>query len=108
MAAPDTSAKADPLTPATATVPSHYSQLDDDPSLPSPPFHDLVMLLEEISRKPKEKAKLLTAYLKVPSVHTCGIYQGREEALVKTDKALCIFIGYLQNLVAYTGLFLSS
>jgi len=71
MAAPDTPTKADALPTATTTAPSQYSQPDDDPSLPSPPFHDLVILLEEISRKPREKTKLLTAYLKVGSDDTC-------------------------------------
>ncbi|ORZ16003.1 ATP dependent DNA ligase domain-domain-containing protein [Lobosporangium transversale] len=35
---------------------------DNDPTVPSPPFHDLVMLLEEISRKRTEKSPLLRRY----------------------------------------------
>ncbi|KAG0337995.1 DNA ligase (ATP) [Podila humilis] len=37
---------------------------DDDPSVPSPRFHDLVMLLEDISKRKNEKRQLLGMYFK--------------------------------------------
>ncbi|KAG0327920.1 DNA ligase (ATP) [Dissophora globulifera] len=37
---------------------------DDDPSIPSPPFHDLIMLLEDISRRRTEKTQLIRKYFK--------------------------------------------
>ncbi|KAG0203986.1 DNA ligase (ATP) [Mortierella sp. GBA30] len=38
------------------------SQGDDDLSVPSPPFHELVMLLEDISKRRTEKNQLLRKY----------------------------------------------
>ncbi|KAI9242594.1 MAG: ATP dependent DNA ligase domain-containing protein [Podila humilis] len=37
---------------------------DDDPSVPSPRFHDLVMLLEDISKRKSEKRELLHQYFR--------------------------------------------
>ncbi|KAF9292033.1 DNA ligase (ATP) [Mortierella alpina] len=39
-----------------------YPKRDDDPSVPSPPFHELVMLLEDITKRRTEKNQLLRKY----------------------------------------------
>ncbi|KAG0364633.1 DNA ligase (ATP) [Gamsiella multidivaricata] len=50
-----------PPSPDKTTATTH---LDDDPSVPSPPFHELVMLLEDISRRRSEKSQFLRRYFK--------------------------------------------
>ncbi|KAF9108305.1 DNA ligase (ATP) [Mortierella sp. AM989] len=42
-----------------------YVHPDDDPSVPSPPFHELIMLLEEISKKRSEKSQFLRRYFRI-------------------------------------------
>lgn len=42
-----------------------YPKRDDDPSVPSPPFHELVMLLEDITKRRTEKNQLLRKYFTV-------------------------------------------
>jgi hypothetical protein len=51
----DSSAKPGPKTPPS----------DDDPSVPSPLFHDFIMLLEDISKRRTDKTQLLRKYFKV-------------------------------------------
>ncbi|KAF8982790.1 DNA ligase (ATP) [Entomortierella lignicola] len=46
------------------TASTTYIHPDDDPSIPSPPFHDLIMLLEEISKKRSEKSQFLRRYFR--------------------------------------------
>lgn len=41
------------------------SPTPDDLAQPSPPFHELVMLLEEISKKSGKKRELLDRFIKV-------------------------------------------
>ncbi|KAF9584012.1 DNA ligase (ATP) [Lunasporangiospora selenospora] len=48
----------------TTKTDPYASVSDDDPTVPSPRFHDLVMLLEDISRRRTEKSQLLRAYFK--------------------------------------------
>ncbi|KAK3814282.1 MAG: ATP dependent DNA ligase domain-containing protein [Benniella sp.] len=48
-----------PAKPGPKTPPS-----DDDPSVPSPPFHDFIMLLEDISKRRTDKTQLLRKYFK--------------------------------------------
>ncbi|KAF9576505.1 DNA ligase (ATP) [Mortierella alpina] len=45
-----------------ATTNNAYLKRDDDPSVPSPPFHELVMLLEDITKRRTEKNQLLRKY----------------------------------------------
>lgn len=63
---PDTP-ESNPVTSAAGSAPTTRVQFpdDDDPSVPSPRFHDLVMLLEDISKRKSEKKELLHQYFRV-------------------------------------------
>ncbi|KAG0049537.1 DNA ligase (ATP) [Gryganskiella cystojenkinii] len=64
MSSPDSSPKKNTSTTTATSASAPRSQPDDDPSVPSPPFFDLVMLLEEMSKKSNEKGKLLSEYFR--------------------------------------------
>ncbi|KAI8596789.1 ATP dependent DNA ligase domain-containing protein [Dissophora ornata] len=53
--------KASSSSTSTGASPVHP---DDDPSVPSPSFHDLIALFEDISKKRSEKSQLLRRYFK--------------------------------------------
>ena len=48
-----------------ASTNNAYPKGDDDPSVPSPPFHELVMLLEDIAKRRTDKNQLLRKYFTV-------------------------------------------
>ncbi|KAI1319760.1 DNA ligase (ATP) [Mortierella claussenii] len=57
--------KASPPTASTsAGATSSSAFANEDQSLPSPPFHDLVMLLEDISKMRTEKSQILRRYFR--------------------------------------------
>ncbi|KAF9161087.1 DNA ligase (ATP) [Mortierella sp. AD010] len=49
---------------SSSSDPSAYVHPDDDPKVPSPPFHELVMLFEDISRKRSEKSQFIRRYFR--------------------------------------------
>ncbi|KAF9991487.1 hypothetical protein BGZ65_000548, partial [Modicella reniformis] len=48
----------------STTTPVNPTRVDDDPSVPSPLFHDFIMLLEDISKRRTEKTQILRKYFK--------------------------------------------
>ncbi|KAG0027419.1 DNA ligase (ATP) [Podila clonocystis] len=58
--------ESNPVTSPVGSVPTTRAPFpdDDDPSVPSPRFHELVMLLEDISKRRTEKKELLHQYFR--------------------------------------------
>lgn len=100
---------------AAPTTRVHFPD-DDDPSVPSPRFHDLVMLLEDISKRKNEKKELLHHYFRVSfffwHTHNSHVWNTTQRFLtsgniridhIDRDKyAICIRTGVRVDMAACT------